>query len=68
MKLIVDAGPVFAYLSADDPDHARSATLLESFEGELVIPQLVLAEVSYFINTRASAPLAPRRPPKPSSP
>ncbi|GAA2334376.1 type II toxin-antitoxin system VapC family toxin [Streptomyces violaceusniger] len=52
MKLIVDAGPVFAYLSADDPDHARCAALLESFEGELVIPQLVLAEVSYFINTR----------------
>jgi predicted nucleic acid-binding protein len=52
VKLIVDAGPVFAYLSADDPDHARSVALLESFDGELVIPQLVLAEVSYFINTR----------------
>ncbi|MDF3294406.1 type II toxin-antitoxin system VapC family toxin [Streptomyces silvisoli] len=52
MTLIVDAGPVFAYLSADDPDHDRSIALLESFEGELVIPQLVLAEVSYFINTR----------------
>ncbi|GAA3797925.1 type II toxin-antitoxin system VapC family toxin [Streptomyces chiangmaiensis] len=52
MRLIVDAGPVFAYLSADDPDHARSVALLESFDGELVIPQLVLAEVSYFINTR----------------
>ncbi|MBO3681641.1 type II toxin-antitoxin system VapC family toxin [Streptomyces sp. NEAU-YJ-81] len=52
MKLIVDAGPVFAYLSANDPDHARCVDLLESFDGELVIPQLVLAEVSYFINTR----------------
>jgi hypothetical protein len=52
VKLIVDAGPIFAYLSADDPDHARSVVLLESFNGELVIPQLVLAEVSYFINTR----------------
>jgi predicted nucleic acid-binding protein len=52
VRLIVDAGPIFAYLSADDPDHARSVALLESFGGELVIPQLVLAEVSYFINTR----------------
>lgn len=51
MRLIIDAGPVFAYLSADDPDHTRAVALLESFEGELVIPQLVLAEVSYFINT-----------------
>jgi predicted nucleic acid-binding protein len=31
VKLIVDAGPIFAYLSADDPDHARSVVLLESF-------------------------------------
>jgi uncharacterized protein len=50
--LLVDAGPIFAYLSADDPDHAASVALLEGFDGQLVIPQLVLAEVSYFINTR----------------
>jgi predicted nucleic acid-binding protein len=39
-------------LSADDPDHPASVSLLETFRGELVIPQLVLTEVSYFINTR----------------
>jgi uncharacterized protein len=52
VKLLLDAGPIFAYLSAGDPDHATSVSLLETFDGELVIPQLVLAEVSYFINTR----------------
>ncbi|MGC9543383.1 PIN domain-containing protein [Streptomyces sp. UG1] len=44
-------------LSADDPDHATCTALLETFDGELIIPQLVLAEVSYFINTRVKRAL-----------
>lgn len=52
MKLVLDAGPLFAYLAADDDDHARCTLMLETYPGELVVPQLVLAEVSYFINTR----------------
>lgn len=52
MKLVVDAGPLFAYLAADDDDHERCTLALETYRGELIVPQLVLAEVSYFINTR----------------
>lgn len=61
MKLVVDAGPIFAYLSADDPDHAAAIALLENYDGELVIPQLVLAEVSYFINTRVKRAVGAKR-------
>ncbi|MDA0634723.1 PIN domain-containing protein [Nonomuraea sp. MCN248] len=60
MKLLLDAGPVFAYLSADDPDHDKSVYLLETFEGDLVIPELVLAEVSYFVNTRVKRAVGAR--------
>jgi predicted nucleic acid-binding protein len=61
VKLVVDAGPIFAYLSADDPDHAAATALLESYDGELVILQLVLAEVSYFINTSVKRAVGGKR-------
>jgi Predicted nucleic acid-binding protein, contains PIN domain len=36
----------------DDGDHDASLELLESHPGPLLVPQLVIAEVSYLIETR----------------
>jgi predicted nucleic acid-binding protein len=36
----------------DDSDHDASLELLESHPGPLLVPQLVIAEVAYLIETR----------------
>jgi uncharacterized protein len=50
--LIVDAGPLYAYVDADDAHHAASLELLETHAGPLVVPTLVVAEVTYLLGTR----------------
>lgn len=50
--VVVDAGPLFAYVDSDDAHHRASATFLSTYEGPLVIPQLVVAEVAYLLATR----------------
>ncbi|PYQ32179.1 MAG: VapC toxin family PIN domain ribonuclease [Acidobacteria bacterium] len=52
MALIVDSGPLYAYIDEDDRDHEASLTLLESHEGPLIVPQLVVTEVAYLLETR----------------
>jgi predicted nucleic acid-binding protein len=52
---IVDAGPLFAVLDADDRDYQRCRTLLERVDLQLVIPSLVVAEVIYLAGTRLGA-------------
>jgi hypothetical protein len=42
MTLIVDSGPLYAYVDDGDPD--ASLELLESHPGPLLVPQLVIAE------------------------
>ncbi|MDT0320942.1 hypothetical protein [Streptomyces millisiae] len=32
--LIVDSGPLVAFLNRNDPDHERCAELLESYDGD----------------------------------
>lgn len=50
---IVDSGPLYAALDLDDPDHARSVAALRSTTaGVLVIPAMVVAEVTYFASHR----------------
>ena len=39
-------------MDEDDGDHDASLELLESHPGPLLVPQLVIAEVSYLIETR----------------
>lgn len=51
-ELVVDTGPLFATLDADDPRHQECAELLEGFPGRLVVPQLVIAEVAHFVASR----------------
>ena len=53
---IVDTGPLLAALDRRDPDHAVCAEVLRHRDLELVIPALVVAEVSWF----AAARLGPR--------
>lgn len=52
MLAIVDAGPLYAALDADDADHERSVSVLECSDLRLVVPALVVAEVSYLAGTR----------------
>ncbi|WP_264019274.1 type II toxin-antitoxin system VapC family toxin [Mycobacterium noviomagense] len=52
---MVDAGPLYAYVDADDAHHASSLELLETHSGPLVIPTLVITEVVYLLGTRLGA-------------
>ena len=52
---IVDAGPLYAVLDADDRNHRRSVEVLQRRDLELVIPALVVAEVTYMVGRRLGA-------------
>jgi predicted nucleic acid-binding protein len=52
VTVLVDAGPLYAYIDADDAHHEDSLALLASYPGPLVVPVLVLAEVAYLVGTR----------------
>jgi len=52
---IVDAGPLYAAIDADDEDHLRSLEVLERADLDLVVPALVVAEVTYLIGRRLGA-------------
>ena len=53
--LLVDAGPLYAYVDSDDRHHASCLELLATHPGPLIVPQLVIAEVAHFIGTRLGA-------------
>lgn len=55
MIAIVDAGPLFAALDANDLYHERSIEVLQRPDLDLVIPALVVAEVCDFASTRLDA-------------
>ena len=50
--VVVDAGPLYAYIDADDAHHSRCAEFLANYDGSLVIPQLVVTEVAYLLASR----------------
>ncbi|CAN5595758.1 type II toxin-antitoxin system toxin ribonuclease C26 [soil metagenome] len=50
--MIVDAGPLYAYVDADDAHHAASLDLLQTHPGPLIVPALVITEVAYLFGTR----------------
>lgn len=52
MLVVVDTGPLYAVVDADDADHERCRDLLGEVGHRLIIPTLVIAEVSYLIGTR----------------
>ncbi len=52
MICVVDSGPLYAVADRDDADHEASLAALSATQRTLVIPALVVAEVSYLIGTR----------------
>ncbi len=52
MIAIVDSGPLYAAVDADDDDHERCLEVLRRFDLDLVVPALVVAEVTYLVGRR----------------
>jgi uncharacterized protein len=50
--LIVDAGPLYAAAATRDKHHARAVELLSSAPRPLLVPALVVTEVSYLLGDR----------------
>lgn len=55
MMLIVDTGPLVAYLNRKDRDHARCAELLESRTDELLVTPYVVTEACYLVGKYVGA-------------
>jgi predicted nucleic acid-binding protein len=53
---IVDSGPLYAAVDVDDPDHRRCLAVLQRPDLDLVVPAMVVAEVTYFIGERIGPP------------
>jgi uncharacterized protein len=49
---LVDAGPLYAYVDADDDHHGECLDLLETHRGPLMVPMLVVTEVAYLLSSR----------------
>jgi hypothetical protein len=52
VAVLLDAGPLYAYIDADDAHHRECLALLERHPGPLAVPVLVVAEVAYLVGTR----------------
>lgn len=55
LTAIVDSGPLYAAADLDDDDHDAALGVLARTSLHIVIPTLVVAEVTYFIGTRLGA-------------
>ncbi len=53
--LIVDTGPLVAYLNRNDRDHARCAAVLESRSDELLVTPYVVTEACYLVGKYVGA-------------
>lgn len=49
MALVVDTGPLVAFLDATDPDHDRCEDLLQGSTEPRLVPVCVLVEVEYML-------------------
>ena len=52
MIAIVDTGPLYAAVDADDQDHAASVAAMGEAGLRLIIPALVVAETTYLVGSR----------------
>jgi predicted nucleic acid-binding protein len=52
---IVDTGPLYAVVDADDADHEECKRVLENSKLRFVIPTLVIAEATYLVGSRLGA-------------
>jgi predicted nucleic acid-binding protein len=53
--IILDTGPLYAYVDHDDRHHVTSLELILRHPGPLVVPVLCIAEATYFIGKRLDA-------------
>jgi predicted nucleic acid-binding protein len=53
--LIIDAGPLYAAAATGDRNHGRSVKLLSDAPRPLLVPALVVTEVSYLLADRIGA-------------
>jgi predicted nucleic acid-binding protein len=60
MLAVVDTGPLYAVIDEDDADHRRCRAVLEDARYRVVIPALVIAEVTYLVATRLGAAVEAR--------
>lgn len=52
MLAVVDSGPLYAVVDAGDDDHPRSLATFRRTDLQLVIPTLVVAEVTFMVGRR----------------
>jgi uncharacterized protein len=57
---IVDSGPLYAAVDADDDDHERSTAALLRRDLRLVVPAMVVAEVTYLVGRRLGSHIESR--------
>jgi predicted nucleic acid-binding protein len=57
---VVDSGPLYAAVDLDDRAHARSVAALQQPGVRLVIPALVVGEVTYMVGRRLGAAIEAR--------
>jgi len=52
MLAIVDTGPLYATVDADDADHSECAGVLTDSRYRLVVPSMVIGEATYLVGSR----------------
>jgi predicted nucleic acid-binding protein len=50
--LVCDTGPLLAALNNRDKYHAASVALFDGFDGDLIVPSLIVTEVCYLAQTQ----------------
>jgi predicted nucleic acid-binding protein len=55
-RVIVDTGPLVAFMDRGEPFHAWSVAQLEQVQGSLVSCEAVIAEMDYIIRSRGGDP------------
>jgi len=55
VTLLIDAGPLYAYVDEDDRHHEVCLELLQTHPGPLRVPVLAVTEVAYLLGTRLGA-------------
>ena len=60
MIAVVDSGPLYATVDADDDDHARCLEVLQRVDLDLIVPAMVVAEVTYLVGRRLGAKVEAR--------
>jgi len=50
--IVVDAGPLYAYIDRTDEFHQQSVDLIRGYGSALLVPMLVIAKVAHFLLAR----------------